>query len=116
MNIRLCHYCTKPAEAATARLSEDRNSPLVALDHGDCYALFMIDLMLMSGGVPGALPAAGCCHRCEQWVPRARVVAEIDSDSATGNVVVRCLACCEPEPAGPLTEQLHAYVIEDVLT
>ena len=116
MSIRLCHYCSNPAEAATARLSEDRNSPLVALDHGDCYALFMIDLMLMSSGVPGALPAAGCCHLCEQWVPRARVVAEIESNSGPGAIVVRCRACCQPEPVAALTEPLHAYVVDDVVT
>lgn len=76
----------------------------------------MNDLQLMSGGVEGALPAARSCHRCGKWAARARVVAEIESNSGPGAIVVRCRACCQPEPAAALTEPLHAYVVDDVVT
>ena len=95
----------------------DPASRIVGLDHADCYPLFMADLVLMSGGVEGAYPAAGWCHRCQEWTPRGRVIAEIHTNSAAGAIVVRCLDCCRNTPQPPaLATPLHAYVVEDVIT
>lgn len=111
----LCDYCQHPAEGLRCRLLHgDPKSKLVALDHPACYVVFMADLVLMSGGVPGAYPAAGYCHKCKTWTPRGRVVAEIHTDAGAGGIVVRCLACCQPPPAGPLTAPLHAYDLADL--
>ncbi|MHA6761826.1 hypothetical protein [Streptacidiphilus sp. PAMC 29251] len=104
---RQCSYCQHPAEGLRARLVlGDPASKAVALDHQDCYPEFMGDLVLISGGVEGAQPAAGYCHACREWTPRGRVVAEIQGDIGAGAVVVRCLACCRnpqrPLPAEPL--------------
>ena len=54
--------------------------------------------------------APGYCHRCEQWSPEARVIAEIHSDAGAGGTVVRCQACdLDPAPRTPRVTDPRRY-------